>query len=59
MIPLLIPNLDGNEWQLVKGCPDTGLISSAGSFFNKLEEAIQNYTGVKHAMAWMKGTAGI
>ena len=59
MIPLSIPNLSGNEWQYVKDCLDTGWISSAGAYVSKFEEAIQNYTGVKYAIACMNGTAGL
>ena len=59
MIPLSIPNISGNEWQYVKDCLDTGWISSAGAYVNKFEEAIQNYTGVKYAIACMNGTAGL
>ena len=59
MIPLSIPNLSGNEWQYVKDCLDTGWISSAGAYVTKFEEAIQNYTGVKYAIACMNGTAGL
>ena len=59
MIPLSVPNINGNEWKYVKHCLDTGWISSAGEYVNKFEEAIQNYTGVKYAIACMNGTAGL
>ena len=59
MIPLSVPYINGNEWQYVKDCLDTGWISSAGAYVNKFEEAIQNYTGVKYAIACMNGTAGL
>ncbi len=59
MIPLSIPNIKGNEWKYVKDCLDTGWISSAGDYVNKFEQAIQSYTGVKHAIACMNGTAGL
>tara|TARA_Y100001958_G_scaffold159984_1_gene164902 strand:+ start:22295 stop:23440 length:1146 start_codon:yes stop_codon:yes gene_type:complete len=59
MIPLSIPNITGNEWKYVKDCLDTGWISSAGEYVYKFEEVIQNYTGVKHAIACMNGTAGL
>ena len=59
MIPLSVPNIDGNEWQYVKDCLDSGWISSAGAYVNKFEEAIQNYTGAKYAIACMNGTAGL
>jgi perosamine synthetase len=59
MIPLSIPNINGNEWKYVKDCLDTGWISSAGAYVTKFEEAIQNYTGAKYAIACMNGTAGL
>jgi perosamine synthetase len=59
MILLSIPNISGNEWKYVKDCLDTGWISSAGEYVNKFEEVIQNYTGVKYAIACMNGTAGL
>ena len=59
MIPLSIPNIEGNEWKYVKDCLETGWISSAGEYVNKFEEAIQNYTGVKYAIACMNGTVGL
>lgn len=59
MIPLSIPNINGKEWQYVKDCLDTGWISSAGTYVNKFEEAIQNYTGAKYTIACMNGTAGL
>ena len=59
MIPLSVPNINGNEWKYVKECLDSGWISSAGAYVTKFEEAIQNYTGVKYAIACMNGTAGL
>ena len=59
MIPLSIPNISGNEWKYVKECIDSGWISSSGGYVNKFETAIQNYTGVKYAVACINGTAGL
>ena len=59
MIPLSIPNISGNELKYVKDCIDTGWISSSGEYVNKFEEAIQDYTGAKYAIACINGTAGI
>lgn len=59
MIPLSVPNISGNEWEYVKECLDTGWISSAGTYVNKFEEIIQTYTGAKHAIACINGTAGL
>ena len=59
MIPLSVPNINGNEWQYVKDCLDTAWISSAGSYVEKFEKAIQEYTGIKYSIACMNGTAGL
>lgn len=59
MIPLSIPNISGNEWQYVKDCLDTGWISSAGKYVSLFENKIKSYTGSKHAIACMNGTAGL
>ena len=59
MIPLSVPNINGNEWKYVKDCLDTGWISSTGEYVNKFEKIIQNYTGAKYAIACMNGTAGL
>ena len=59
MIPLSLPNINGNEWKYVKDCLDTGWISSAGAYVAQFEAAIQNYTGAKHAIACMNGTAAL
>ena len=59
MIPLSVPNISGNEWKYVKECLDTGWISSAGTYVKKFEQAIQNYTKTKYAIACMNGTAGL
>lgn len=59
MIPLSVPHLEGNEWKYVKECLDTGWISSAGSFVNRFESDIANYTGANHGVACMNGTVGL
>ena len=42
MIPLSIPNINGNEWKYVKDCLDTGWISSAGAYVNNLIKYFNN-----------------
>lgn len=59
MIPLSVPHLDGNEWKYVKECLDTGWISSAGSFVNRFENDIAQYTGSNFGVACMNGTVGL
>jgi len=59
MIPLCVPHLDGNEWQYVKNCLDTGWISSAGAYVQQFESMVADFTGARHAVACMNGTAGL
>jgi len=59
MIPLSVPELDGNEWKYVKECIETGWISSAGAYVNEFEKVIADYTGAKYAVACVNGTCGL
>ena len=59
MIPLSIPHLDGNEWQYVKDCLDTGWVSSAGSYVTKFEELVAEQSGNPYGVACMNGTSGL
>ena len=58
-IALHEPEFAGNEWPYVKECLDTGWVSSAGSFVDRFEEMLANYTGVKRAVAVVNGTAAL
>ncbi|TYB69468.1 LegC family aminotransferase [Bizionia saleffrena] len=59
MIPLSIPKLEGNEWQYVQDCLNTGWISSAGSYVTQFEDQVAAYAGAKYGVACMNGTAGL
>lgn len=59
MIPLSVPNLNGNELEYVKECIETNWISSAGGFVNQFEQKIAHYTKAKSAVACMNGTVGL
>jgi perosamine synthetase len=59
MIPLIVPNISGNEWKYVKDCLDTGWISSAGNYIAKFEDAIAHYVGAKYGIAAMNGSAAL
>ena len=59
MIPLSIPSIQGNEWQYVKECLDTGWVSSAGRYVDMFEQKICEYTGSKHAIACINGTSAL
>jgi len=58
-IPLHEPSFRGNEWKYVKECLDTGWVSSVGKFVDRFEQQLADYTGVKHAVAVVNGTAAL
>ena len=58
-ISLHEPEFSGNEWNYVKECLDTGWVSSAGKFVDEFESRLAEYTGAKHAIAVVNGTAGL
>jgi len=58
-VPLHEPQFAGNEWLYVKECLDTGWVSSAGKFVDRFEKQMAEYTGVKHAVAVVNGTAAL
>ena len=58
-IPLAVPVIQGNEWEYVKNCLDTEWVSSAGSYIDKFEQEIADYTGAAYAVACVNGTAAL
>jgi perosamine synthetase len=59
LIPLHEPNFFGNEWKYVKDCLDSTYVSSVGKYVDRFEEELKKYTGVKHAVAVVNGTAAL
>ncbi|NJD02857.1 MAG: LegC family aminotransferase [Ruminiclostridium sp.] len=57
--PLHEPLFAGKEWEYVKDCLDTGIVSSIGKYVVNFEEELARYTGVKHAVAVVNGTAAL
>lgn len=53
------PEFKGNEWKYIKECIDTGWVSSVGSYVDKFERQLAEYTGVKRAVAVMNGTSAL
>lgn len=49
----------GNEWIYVKDCLDTNWVSSSGKYVDELEERLVAYTGARHAVAVINGTAAL
>ena len=58
-VPLHIPTFAGNCNAYVKECIDTGWVSSVGAFVTRFEKDIAAYTGAKHAIATVNGTAAL
>jgi perosamine synthetase len=59
MIPLCIPQIEGNEWNYIKECLDTNWVSSVGSYVNLFEDRFKEYVGSSTAIVTMNGTAAI
>jgi aminotransferase in exopolysaccharide biosynthesis len=53
------PHFGGNEWRYLKECLDSGYVSSVGAFVDRFETQLVAYTGVKHAVAVVNGTAAL
>ncbi len=58
-IALHEPEFAGNEWVYVKECIDTGWVSSVGSYVNRIESDLADFTGVGHVVATANGTAAL
>jgi perosamine synthetase len=58
-VPLHEPTFSGKEWDYVKECLDTGWVSSVGSYVDRFELMLAEYTGVKRAVAVVNGTAAL
>ena len=59
LIPLIEPEIRGNEWKYVKECLETGWVSSAGSFVDRFERMVARQCGCRHAVATVNGTAAL
>lgn len=53
------PSFTGNEWLYLKECLDSTFVSSVGKFVDRFEEDLAAYTGAKHAVAVVNGTAAL
>ena len=58
-ISLHEPSFNGNEWGYVKECLDSGWVSSVGKFVDRFEDDLVAYTGARHAIAVVNGTAAL
>ncbi|MDO1528150.1 LegC family aminotransferase [Fulvimonas sp. R45] len=58
-IPLHRPVFDGNEKQYLIDCIDSNFVSSVGKRVTEFEQKIAAFTGAKHAVATVNGTAAL
>ena len=58
-IPLHRPVFEGNERQYLVDCIDSNFVSSVGAKVTEFEEIVAKYTGSKHAIATVNGTAAL
>lgn len=58
-IALHQPEIAGNEWAYVKECLDTGWVSSVGKYVDEFESRLANFTGARHAVVVVNGTAAL
>jgi perosamine synthetase len=58
-VALHVPMFSGNEWTYVKECIDTGWVSSVGTFVDRFEKMLIEFTGAKYAIATVNGTAAL
>lgn len=53
------PSFSGNEWRYLQECLDSTFVSSVGKFVDRFELDLANFTGAKHAVAVVNGTAAL
>jgi perosamine synthetase len=53
------PRFAGNEWLYIKECLDSTYVSSVGKFVDRFEADLAAYTGAKHVVAVVNGTAAL
>ena len=53
------PSFNGNEWLYLKECLDSTFVSSVGKFVDRFEVELANFTGARHAVAVVNGTAAL
>lgn len=59
MIPLSVPNLSGNELKYITECIETNWVSSVGSYVDKFEKNLAEFTGSKYAVSTVNGSAAL
>lgn len=58
-VPLHAPTFAGQEWAYVKDCLDSTFVSSVGAYVDRFEDELARFTGARHAVAVVNGTAAL
>lgn len=58
-IPLHRPVFEGRERELLAECIDSNFVSSVGARVTEFEQRIADFTGARHAVATVNGTAAL
>ena len=53
------PRFNGNETRYLQECIHSTFVSSVGPFVNRMEDALCGFTGARHAVAVVNGTAAL
>lgn len=59
MIPLSVPNFEGNEEKYVLDAVHQGWVSTGGAYVTRFEKDVSSYVGVPAAVACQSGTAAL
>lgn len=59
MIPLSVPNFEGNETKYVLDAVSQGWVSTGGTYVTKLEQSVSDFVCVDDAVACQSGTAAL
>jgi len=53
------PTFSGNEWIYLKECLDSTFVSSVGKYVDRFELDLASFTGARHVVAVVNGTAAL
>lgn len=59
VVPLHAPRFFGKEKEYLNECIDSTFVSSIGPFVDRMERDLAKYTGAKHCVAVVNGTAAL
>src|SRR5690554_3952889 len=58
-VPLHAPEFRGNEREYLVDCIDSTFVSSVGKYVDRFEQMLADFTGARHVVAVVNGTAAL